>query len=209
MSKKIALFVSEEALKNYVSSLNQNVSSESLVPSVLLSQDIELQTFLGSTFYFHLQNQILNGTVSDENQFLIDNYISKAVIQFCMVHALPTLNWKIYNKAVLRPGSENSETATLEEIKFLQQEFRNAGNSYMDKMVYWINLHPGDFPVYFSQRVQDGNMPSYQSPIAGNLVTNRMPYAWKKRRGWGSNYIQDGMWCEGIFPNTYVSTTIK
>jgi hypothetical protein len=209
MSKKIALFVSEEALKNYVSSLNQNVSPESLVPSILLSQDIELQTFLGSTFYFHLQNEILNGTVSENNQFLIDNYISKAVIQFTMVHALPTLNWKIYNKSVQRPGSENSETATLEEIKFLQQEYRNVGNQYMEKLVYWINLHPGDYPVYFSQKVTDGNMPSYQSPIAGTLVMNRMPYAWKKRRGWLANSIQDGMWCEGIFPNTYTSTTIK
>jgi len=209
MSKKIALFVSEEALKNYVSSLNQNVSPESLVPSILLAQDIELQTFLGSTFYFHLQNQILNGTVSDENQFLIDNYISKAVIQFCMVHALPTLNWKIYNKSVLRPGSENSESATLEEIKFLQQEYRNAGNSYMDKLVYWLNLHPGDYPVYFGQKVQDGNMPSYQSPIAGTLVTNRMPYAYKKRLGMFNRWDQAGFGCEGLYPNTYVSTTIK
>jgi hypothetical protein len=209
MSKKIALFVSEEALKNYVSSLNQNVSPESLVPSILLAQDIQLQTYLGSTFYFHLENEILSGTVSDNNQFLIDNYISKALIQFAMVNALPTLNYKIYNKSVQRPGSENSETATLEEIKFLQQEYRFAGNQYMEKMVYWINLHPGDYPVYFSQKVQDGNMPSYQSPIAGNLVTNRMPYAWKKRIGMFNSWDQAGFGCEGLFPNTYVNTTIK
>ena len=121
MSKKIPLYVSEEALKNYVSSLNQNVSPESLVPSILLAQDIELQNFLGSTFYFSINNQILNGTVSDENQFLIDNYISKAVIQYCMVHALPTLNWKIYNKSVMRPGAENSETMSDRFFQFFRQ----------------------------------------------------------------------------------------
>ena len=44
MATKIALFVSEEKLKNFTS-INQNVSPADLVPFILQAQDIYLELF--------------------------------------------------------------------------------------------------------------------------------------------------------------------
>jgi hypothetical protein len=208
-AQKIALFVSEEKLKNFTT-VNQNVSPADLVPNILTAQDTELQFYLGSTFYFSIQDQVLNGTVNTNNQFLLDNYISKALIQWGLMRALPNLKYKIYNKSVLSPTAENADSITLEELQFLQQQCRDTGNTYATRMVEWIQLHPGDYPVYFSQKVTDGMMPSYADPIYGGLVTSSMPYAWKKRWGMSRNWVNDGMngCCEGLFPNTYVNTTV-
>lgn len=207
MSQKIPLFVSEEKLKAFTTT-NQNVSPLDLVPNILVAQDVELQFYLGSTFYFSIQDQVLNGTVTTENQFLLDNYISKALIQWGLMRALPNLKYKIYNKSVLSPTAENADSITLEELQFLQQQCRDTGNVYATRMVEWIQLHPADYPVYFSQRVTDGQMPSYADPIYGGLVTSAMPYAWKKRYGVNRNGLNDGGCCEGLFPNTYVNTTV-
>ena len=207
MSQKIPLFVSAEKLRAFTTT-NQNVSDADLVPNILVAQDIELQFYLGSTFYFSLQDQVLNGTVTTENQFLIDNYISKALIQWGLMRALPNLKYKIYNKSVLSPTAENADSIDLDELKFLQQQCRDTGNVYATRMVEWIQLHPGDYAVYFSQRVTDGQMPSYADPIYGGLVTSSMPYAWRKRSGLSRNGVNDGMYCEGLFPNTYVNTTV-
>jgi hypothetical protein len=207
MSQKIPLFISAEKLRAFTTT-NQNVSDADLVPNILVAQDIELQFYLGSTFYFSLQDQVLNGTVSEDNQFLIDNYISKALIQWGLMRALPNLKYKIYNKSVLSPTAENADSIDLDELKFLQQQCRDTGNVYATRMVEWINLHPGAYPVFFSQRVTDGIMPSAADPIYGGIVTSSMPYAWKKRSGWNRNGINDGMYCEGLFPNTYVNTTV-
>jgi hypothetical protein len=207
MSQKIPLFVSEEKLKAFTTT-NQNVSPLDLVPNILVAQDVELQFYLGSTFYFSIQDQVLNGTVTTENQFLLDNYISKALIQWGLMRALPNLKYKIYNKSVLSPTAENADSITLEELQFLQQQCRDTGNVYATRMTEWIQLHPGDYPVFFSQRVTDGQMPSYADPIYGGLVTSGMPYAWKKRYGVNRNGINDGMYCEGLYPNTYVNTTV-
>jgi len=208
MSQKIPLFVSAEKIRSFTTT-NQNVSDADLVPNILVAQDIELQFYLGSTFYFSLQDQVLNGTVTTENQFLIDNYISKALIQWGLMRALPNLKYKIYNKSVVSPTSENADSIDLDELKFLQQQCRDTGNVYATRMVEWIQLHPGDYAVYFSQRVTDGQMPSYMDPIYGGLVTSNMPYAWKKRSGMNRN-LNDGIsgCCEGLFPNTYVNTTV-
>ena len=197
----------EEKIKSFTT-VNQNVSPLDIVPNILVAQDIELQFYLGSTFYFSIQDQVLNGTVTTENQFLLDNYISKALIQWGLMRALPNLKYKIYNKSVLSPTAENADSIDLDELKFLQQQCRDTGNVYATRMVEWIQLHPGDYPVYFSQRVTDGQMPSYADPIYGGLVTSSMPYAWRKRAGMNRNGVNDGMYCEGLFPNTYVNTTV-
>jgi hypothetical protein len=207
MSQKYALFISEEKLKSFTS-VNQNVSPADLVPYILDAQDTELQFYLGSTFYFSLQDQVLNGTVNTNNQFLLDNYISKALVQWGLMRALPFLKYKIFNKSVLSPNSENADSITLEELQFLQQQCRDTGNTYGTRMVEWIQLHPADYPVYFSQRVTDGMMPSYSDPIYGGLVTSAMPYAFKKRYGMNRFGVNNDMYCEGLFPNTYVNTTV-
>jgi hypothetical protein len=72
----------------------------------------------------------------------------------------------------------------------------------------WILLHPGNYPAYFSSKVTDGQMPSYDNPIGGAIVTNNKPYAWRKRLG-GNQWVNDGMNCpECFYPNTYVNTTV-
>ena len=78
MSQKIPLFVSEEKLK-YFTSVNQNVSPNDLVPYILQAQDIYLQNVLGATYYQSLKSNILAGTISGPDQYLMDNYIGSAL----------------------------------------------------------------------------------------------------------------------------------
>lgn len=200
MSQKIALFCSEEKIKNFTAT-NANLSPELLVPYILEAQDIELQYYLGSTFYFSIQEQVLTGTVSVDNQFLLDNYISKALIQFGLMRALPFIKYRIFNKSVLTPTAENAEVITLQELQFLQQELKTAGNFYVERMNEWIVLHPELYPVFFSQRVKDGMMPSYAPGQYGEIVTNVLPYAYKKYLRQGG--IMDPYYMlEGFYPNT-------
>lgn len=207
MSQKIPLFVSEQKLKSF-SSINQNVSPLDLVPYILQSQDIELQYYFGSTFYFSLKDQVLNGTVTADNQFLLDNYVGNALVNYGLYRALPFLKYKIYNKSVLSPNSESADTITLEELQFLQAQAKSTAEVYMTRCMEWILLHPGAYPVFFSQKVTDGQMPSYDTPIGGSIVTSNRPYAWRKRYG-GNQWVNDGMNCpECFYPNTYVNTTV-
>jgi hypothetical protein len=118
MSQPIALFVSEQKLKSFTS-VNQNVSPTELVPFLLQAQDIYLQTFIGATYYYQLKDQVLRGQVTPDNQFLLDEFMQRAILNWGLMIALPFLKYKIYNKSILSPTSENAESITLEELKFL------------------------------------------------------------------------------------------
>jgi hypothetical protein len=206
MSQKIALFVSEEKLKSFTA-VNFNTSPKDFVPYIKTAQDIYLQNTLGATYYKNLENHILNGTVSGDDQFIIDNYLCYIVLHYALYQALPWLKYKIFNKSVLSPTSENADTIELDELKFLQQQCQDTAEFYAKRATEWMILHPGSYPLYVGPNPLDGMMPDYGNPYFGSIVTPHQPYALKRRMGNrnGNMYgwLQDG--CEWMFPgNSYV-----
>jgi len=197
MPQKLVLLVSEEKLKAFTS-INENVSPKDLIPYILQSQDIVLQNYIGATYYMQLKNQVASNTVSKENQFLLDNYIGSALCNWGLFYALPFLKYKIFNKSVLSPTSENSESVTLEELKFLMEQVRSAGETYMKRMIEWMVLHPGDYEAYVAPRVLDGQLPERGNPYFGSLVTPKQPYAWKKRTLVGNRDASNVGWYGGV-----------
>jgi hypothetical protein len=212
MAQKLALLVSEEKLKAFTS-INQNVSPADLIPYILQSQDIVLQNYIGATYYIQLKNQVVTGTVSPDNQFLLDNYIGNAMCNWGLFYALPFLKYKIFNKSVVSPTSENSESITLEELKFLMEQVRSAGETYMKRMIEWMVLHPGAYQAYVAPQVLDGQLPERGNPYFGSLVTPKQPYAWKKRTMVGTRDSANVGWyggtegCEPFGMNFYQAPT--
>jgi hypothetical protein len=209
MATKIALFVSEEKLKNFTS-INQNVSPADLVPYILQAQDIYLQNFIGATYYFQLKDQVLNNTVTQPNQFLLDNYIGPALCNYGLLMAMPFLKYKMFNKSVVSPTSESSENITLDEMKFLQEQVRGTAETYMKRTIEWMVNHPGEYNAYIAPNVLDGQLPERGNPYSNNIVTPKQPYAFRKRlagnRGLNAvGYYDDGMACLECGPNFYQS----
>jgi hypothetical protein len=206
-AQKIPLFVSEEKLKAFTS-VNQNTSPELLVPYILQSQDIYLQNYIGATYYMELKDEVLAGSLSANNQFLMDNYIQSALCNFGLMQALPFLKYKFYNKSILSPSSENADSIGLEELKFLQTQLRNTGETYMKRMIEWMVLHPGNYPKYITPNVLDGQLPDRGNPYYNTLVTPHQPYAFKRRMQPGRRdlgnvgYYNNGMDCIECGPNS-------
>ena len=144
-----------------------------------------------------LKNQVVSNTVSTDNQFLLDNYIGNAMCNWGLFYALPFLKYKIFNKSVVSPTSENSEPITLEELKFLMEQVRSAGETYMKRMIEWMVLHPGAYQAYVAPRVLDGQLPERGNPYFGSLVTPKQPYAWKKRTMVGTRDSANVGWYGG------------
>lgn len=215
MALQEVLFVSEEKLKSFTS-INNNVSPLDLVPYVLQAQDIYLQNYLGTTMYWQLKEQILTNTLTNDNKYILDSYIGSALCNWALYMALPFLKYKIFNKSVLSPTSENAESITLEELKFLQDQLRGTAETYTKRMIEWMVLHPGSYPAYITPNVLDGQLPERGNPYYFGLVTPKRPYAWKQRLAYGNRdlanvgwYSNDGLaGCAECGPNSYTNSTI-
>lgn len=207
MALKEALFVSEEKLKSFTS-VNNNVSPLDLTPYILQSQEIYLQAYIGATFYFQLKEQVLTGTVDAPNKFILDNYIGQMICNFGLMMALPFLKYKVFNKSVLSPTSENAESINLDELKFLQEQCKSTAEFYAKRLLAWMTLHPGDYPKYITPNVLDGLLPDRGNPYNIGLITPHQPYAYKRRIAYNSRdmanlgYYDNGMGCLECGPNS-------
>jgi len=175
MSANRALFVSELKLKAFTS-IHASVSPTDLQPFVIQAQDLMLHDILGSTFYRQLESQIVNNTVTAANRTILDDFISPFICNYAMVFALPALTFKIYQKSVLKPGSESSSNISLDELKFLIQQAENVAENYAKQLQLYLknNLHL--YPAYQNYILADGLAPNKSSPYFSGIVTNSKVY---------------------------------
>jgi hypothetical protein len=200
------LLVSEEKIKLYTS-INQNVSPLDIKPYIYQGQELYLMNYLGTSFYRELQKQVFDGTVNEANAYLLDNFLGQACIQAGLVVGLPYLKYKIFNKSILSPNSESADSISLEELQFLQSQARDAFQTYMNYVIRYMTLHPGDYPLYIAPNTLLEKLPEYGSPFQAGLTIPKYPYAYKQRwnqSAWGWSW--DTQCCEGLVPNSVPRT---
>jgi len=188
------LLVSEAKLKSY-SMLNMNIDPQLLKPFILISQDLWLQPYLGSSYYEELKTQVSTQTLTATNLDFINSHISQALINYAVWKALPFLHTQIYNKGLMRPTSETGVAVDINDMKYLRQEILNTSESYAQKMINYLRERPSLFPTYFNSQVNigDGILPE-----KGKISTNQfvIPKKYKVINGdqWNNEYGCDGCW---------------
>lgn len=175
MSAYTALFVSESKLKSFTS-IHASVSPTDLVPFVIQAQDLVLHEYLGSTFYRQLKDQVVNSTVTPANRTILDDYIGPALCNLALFYALPGLTYKVFQKSVLKPGSESSQNIGLDELKFLQSQARDVAESYIKQMQVYLKNNIALYPAYENYLHSDGMAPNKKSPYFSGIQTNSKLY---------------------------------
>lgn len=170
-----ALFVSESVLKTFTA-IHASVSPTDLVPAVFQAQDLILHELLGSTFYRQLQDQIVNNTVTAANRTILDNYIQPMLCNYAMAFALPNLTYRVYQKSVLKPGSESSQQIGLDELKFLIQNAKDVAENYAKQLQTYLKNNSSLYPAYANYALADGMAPNKKSPYFCGIQTNSKYY---------------------------------
>jgi len=174
------LLVSEEKIKAYTT-IQQNVSPKLLIPFILQAQDVYLTNLIGSTFYNELKLQVRTNTVTADNAYFLDEYVGNVVLNYGMMMATPFMHYQYFNKGILAPKSETSESIDLDEVKYLVTEIRNVADMYADLLQKFLFWHNAEYPLWNTANARDGILPDKGNVYVSPLVTPHAPYAFKKR----------------------------
>ena len=156
------LFISEARLKK-LTAVHANVEPDELTPFVVQSQDIYIQDILGTKFYNALKNKITGDTVTGYYQTLLDDYIAPTLANYAVYLAFPSLNYKIKNKAVMNPTSEESNATDLNALKYVRGSVLDTAQFYAERTREYIRDNQEQFPEYLNPGV-DGVMPNKNNP---------------------------------------------
>lgn len=188
------LLVSEVKIKSYTS-INTNLAPTDLVPHIFNAQNILLPNYIGATYYYALKERILNATLTADDTFLLDQYISPMLCNWGFYYATTFISYRAYNKNILKGTSENGEALTLDELKFLQSQIKNIAESYSNQMVNYLMTHSGNYPLYSAPSSLDGQLPSKSIAYTSNIVIPSNINTYGKRVGPGND-------CGYNMPNT-------
>ncbi len=156
------LFISEARLKK-LTAVHDNVTPEELTPFVVQAQDIYIQDVLGTTFYQSLKSKIEANTVSGYYSTLLNDYIAPTLANYAVYLAFPSLNYKIMNKAVMTPTSEESSVVDLTSIKYVRGSILDTAQFYSERTREYIIDNQIQFPEYTNPGT-DGMTPNRNNP---------------------------------------------
>ena len=153
-----ALLISRtDLVKNTI--IDGNVDTDKFVQFIRIAQEIHIQNYLGTSLLEKLQALIIAGplTQADNPNYynLVNDYIKDMLVHFAMVDYIPFASYQIQNKGVFKHTSENSETATKEELDYLIERHRNFAQFFTRRFLDYICNNSSLFPEYNSNTQED------------------------------------------------------
>ena len=142
-----ALFISRtDLVKNTI--IDGNLDSDKFLQFVKISQEIHIQNYLGSKLYDKISADVIAGTLAGDYLALVTEYIQPMLIHFAMMDYLPFAAFQVSNGGIFKHNSENSQTASKDEVDFLVQKERSFAEYYTRRFVDFICFDSTKFPEY-------------------------------------------------------------
>jgi hypothetical protein len=143
------LFISENKLKEN-SFINENVDDKLIRATIIQVQDMQIHPILGTGLYNEIKAQIQANTVTNLNRDLLQDYIQPVIIWWVMADGTIPLTYKFMNKSVVKKNSENSQSADLEELITVANNFKNKAEFYTKRLIKYLESNETVYPLYLN-----------------------------------------------------------
>ena len=149
-----ALFISRtDLVKNSI--IDGNTDSDLFLQYVKISQEIHIQNYLGSKLYDKISADIIAGTLTGDYLTLVTDYLQPMLIHYAMMDYLPFCAYSVKSGGIFKHNSENSETASKDEVDYLVQKERDFAEHYTRRFVDYICYNSTKFPEYLTNTGSD------------------------------------------------------
>jgi hypothetical protein len=150
--------------------LDGNVDTDKFIQFVKISQQINIQNYLGTELYNKFTTIIGNGDI-DTNQYvnykmLLNEYIQPMLIWYAQVDYIPFAAYQIKNGGVYKHSSENAETVSKTEVDYLVEKARTYADWYSRRFIDYMAFNQELFPEYTSN-INNDIYPSYDATFNG------------------------------------------
>lgn len=167
MSK--ALFITTTDLKKR-SIISGNLDPDKIVQFIEVAQDTHIQNYLGGKLYKKMQTLITGGTINQaanaDYKTLLDDYIKPMLIWFAQSDYIPFAAFQISNGGVYKHRSENSDTASMEEVNMLARRALETAEFYTRRFMDYMDHFSYLYPEYLESSNED-MMPDKDTNFGG------------------------------------------
>jgi len=142
-------FITVEDLQE-LTSISQNVDSNTLVPFIRSSEAMYVSPVLGTALDTELKQAITGNSLTGVNYTLVQYYIKPLASWSTYLSAIPFMAFKGTNKGILRQNSDNSSLPSIEELNYLKQNIKDMVSYYKDNLIDYLEDNETLYPNYRS-----------------------------------------------------------
>ena len=126
--------------------VNQNLENEYLYSAIDEAQDIFLREIIGDSLYETLQNKLSEANIDGVYQTLLDIYV-KIYLKYKVLSLLCVpLNFKLRNIGIAQQFSNEVNTTSLEDTKYIQNYYEGKADFYANRLTKFLQTN--DIPEY-------------------------------------------------------------
>ena len=128
--------------------INQNLENEYLYSAIDEAQDIFLREIIGDSLYETLQNKLSEANIDGVYQTLLDSYV-KIYLKYKVLSLLCVpLTFKIRNIGIAQQFSNEVNTTSLEDTKYIQNYYEGKADFYANRLTKFLQNNKGNIPEY-------------------------------------------------------------
>lgn len=140
-------FITADDFKYYVPQ-DFNIDTQWLYSAIRYEQRNWIKQILGRKLYAELQQQVFDETLTMENAALLDEYVKRPLAILAAAKALRSLHYKITASGVVVNKPQNSEPASMADIRGIQNELENEAQLYLQEMIDFLRDNKTDYPLF-------------------------------------------------------------
>jgi hypothetical protein len=175
------LLIEAQRLKQF-STINSNVDNKLIEPTIIIVQDIYLQSILGTDLYEEICNQVDAANVSVLNKTLLDQFIENYLLNMVVSQGLVDWNYKFSNKNVAKLTADNTLNADLSELERIGQKYIGQAEFYAKRLSAYLCDNAASYPLYLN-----GNNESWKIRPIRDVYTSNF-YTGNKRVDYRNEY---------------------
>lgn len=140
------LLISEDFIKTN-SGLNENVWGSYLTPAIRDAQDMGLQSIIGTSLYKSIMEEIDNNTLTEDNKYLLDEYIQIYLMYQTISDLVPIIGVKLTNLGVVVSNDEHLTNLTQGDRELVQNFYKNKADFYAKRLQEFLLNNKEAYPA--------------------------------------------------------------
>lgn len=141
------LFLNIQYLKDF-STIDLNVDDKLLISSIAFCQEEYIKPILGTGLYDDLKSKVQSGSITGNNQTLIQTYVQPALASYVLYDVSDFLLYKFSNKAIEKQRSDTTEPISLNELNHLKGKLLDRAQVYGTRTTNYLMANNTLFPLF-------------------------------------------------------------
>lgn len=142
-------YINEQYIKAN-SEVQDDVHVKKIKRNIWLVQQSFIKQILGSTLYNKINTDIKNNSLTGDYLTLFEEHIQPITLEYSLYKSAPFIAIALTNKGLDKKQSANSESVSLEELQFIQKQYKASGDILGELCVKHLikSYSNGIFPEY-------------------------------------------------------------